>query len=78
MKLDTQEWRGAACCEWPALSTGAAVRYQARLLLRAMSESVATQPQGLVLLLISKALIITRDHGDVHMDVQRLCRHSLA
>lgn len=45
----TGGWRGLSCCEWSALSPGAVViRSQPELPLRAMSESVATQQQGLV------------------------------
>lgn len=38
MGLETQGWRGVACCEWSALPPGAMVRSQPKLLLRAKSE----------------------------------------
>jgi hypothetical protein len=46
MKLETHKWRGVACCEWPPV---------------AMSESAATQWQGLVLMVH----VTTREDGDI-------------
>ena len=43
MELETQGWRGVAYSSRPASPPGAMVRPQPKLLLRVMSESVATQ-----------------------------------
>jgi hypothetical protein len=54
----TGGWRGVACCEWPDLSPGVVVKSHPKLLVRAMSESVAVQWQWSV----SVAHITTREH----------------
>jgi hypothetical protein len=60
----TDGWRGLACCEWSALPPGAMViRSQPELPLRTMSESIATQQQGLVSM--SMPHVTIREHEDV-------------
>jgi hypothetical protein len=62
MGLETRGWRGVACCEWPALPPEL-VTGPSLLLLRAKSESMATQWQGPVFLSLTH--ITTRGHGQV-------------
>ena len=49
--------RGVDCCEWPALAAEARVMFQAKLLLRTMTESVATQQQRSILVSIAQIAI---------------------
>ena len=59
----TDGWRGLACCEWSALPPGAMViRSQPEIPLRTMSESIATQQQGLVSM--SMPHVTIREHED--------------
>lgn len=58
-----------ACCECPALPPGAMMRTQTKLLLKARSESVATQLQGMSLVRAA-----ARDH----VNAQGLCRTGLS
>lgn len=48
MDLETQGWRGVARSEWATPPHGAVMRSQSKLLLRAVSGSVAMQRLGLV------------------------------
>lgn len=61
MELETGGWRGLDCCELPAPSTGAMVRSQVELPLKAISSFVAVQLQEL--LSMSMDYIINRKHG---------------
>jgi hypothetical protein len=46
IELDTQKWRGVACCEWPVLPLEAMVRSQVELLLSAVSHSCGYAATG--------------------------------
>jgi hypothetical protein len=62
----TGDWRverSSLFFECPVLPPGAMGRTQSELLMRAMSESMTMQWQGLMLM--SLAYITTREHGDV-------------
>ena len=61
MELETCVWRGVVCREWPSLPPGALVRSQPELQLKAMSETMAMQWQGLVSM--SVAPVTSREHG---------------
>lgn len=54
---------GSLCV--PALLPGVMMRCQTELPVRAMSEPMAKQQQGLVLVSMSVAHITTSEHGDV-------------
>jgi hypothetical protein len=57
MELETWEWNEVACCEWTALPPRAMVRSQPKLPPRAMSESMAMQCQGSVLISVAHITI---------------------